>query len=158
MQTRTVDPAKLQQKLFAKLDTNGDQSIDKSELKSFMDFVSTQTGTSTSGTSTTGTSAASSTDALFSALDSDGDGSITSTELADNGKALFDQLRDQLRNVQLSSSDAPPPPPPPRDDESSGTQDGMQIGRMLASLLQQYSAVNSTTASSSATQALSVAA
>jgi len=103
-------------------------------------------------------SAASSTDALFSALDSDGDGSITGTELADHGKALFDQLRDQLGNVQLSSSDVPPPPPPPRDEESNGTQDGMQIGRMIASLLQQYSAVDSATASSSATQSLSIAA
>lgn len=223
MQTRMVDPAKLQQKLLAKLDTNGDKSIDKNELKSFIDFVSTQTG----GTSTTGTSTASSTDALFSTLDSDSDGSISSTELADNGKALFDQLRDQLRNTQLSSSEAPPPPPmhgdesdmfakidansdgsieeseltsfisegiggsgqgpsvddilarddtdgdgaisfaefqsamsqrPERSEQSANeAQDGMQLGRLIASLLEQYSAVSSTTASSPATQSLSIA-
>lgn len=224
MQTRMVDPAKLQQKLLAKLDTNGDKSIDKNELKSFVDFVSTQTG----GTSTADTSAASSTDALFSTLDSDSDGSISSTELADNGKALFDQLRDQLRNSQLSSSEAPPPPPPMHGDESdmfakidansdgsieeseltsfisegiggsgqgpsvddilarddtdgdgaisfaefqsamsqrperseqsaSEAQDGMQLGRLIASLLEQYSAVSSTTASSPAAQSLSIA-
>jgi Ca2+-binding EF-hand superfamily protein len=180
-QSRSVDPAKLQQKLLAKLDTNGDQSIDKTELKSFMDFVSTQSSTSSGDT-----------DALFSALDSDSDGSISSTELADNGKALFDQLRDQLRSSQLTASDSPPPPPhgdasdlfstidangdgsideseltsftsQRADSNGQGSQrsaeqgGGMQIGRMIASLLQQYSAVNAT-ASTSTTESLSAVA
>jgi Ca2+-binding EF-hand superfamily protein len=101
MQSRGPDPAKLQQRLFAKLDGNGDNAIDKTELKSFLDYVSSKTG---------GESVDS--DALLKTIDTDGSGSISSDELSENGKALFDQLRDQLMSAQLSSSSAAPPPPP----------------------------------------------
>jgi Ca2+-binding EF-hand superfamily protein len=123
------DPAKLQQQLLSKVDTNGDKSIDKSELKSFMDFVSSQTATP-----------ATDSDALFTTLDSDSDGAISATELADNGQQLFDQLRDQLMSSQLRS-DAPPPPPPQGsnsdlfasiDANSDGSLDKTELTSFLA--------------------------
>jgi hypothetical protein len=43
-QARGPDPAKLQQQLFSKVDANGDESIDKAELTSFLNFVSEKTG------------------------------------------------------------------------------------------------------------------
>lgn len=92
-QARGPDASKLQQQLMSKVDANGDKSIDKSELKSFLDFVSEKTGTT-----------AIDADSMLTSLDSDGDGAISSTEIEDNGKALFDQLRDQLMSAQLSAA------------------------------------------------------
>jgi Ca2+-binding EF-hand superfamily protein len=76
------------QKLFDKLDTNGDGSIDSTELKTFADNIGSKTGTQIDSSS------------LMKALDTDGDGSVSATELKDNGKALFDNLRQQLAGSQ----------------------------------------------------------
>ena len=178
MQSRGPSAAKMQQDLLAKLDSNGDSAIDKSELQSFMDFVSDRTSTATSDT-----------DALFGALDTDGDGSVTGTELADNGKSLFDQLRNQLRGSEMGG-DRPPPPSGEVDelfetldangdgsidkseltsflsDAEDASATGVeaqssrepQIGRLIASLLEQYSAVGAANSASSATSSLSAVA
>ncbi|MEJ0099604.1 MAG: EF-hand domain-containing protein [Pseudomonadota bacterium] len=84
------------QQLFSKLDTNGDGSIDSTELKTFADDLGSKTGTKIDAGS------------LMAALDSDGDGSVSSTELKDNGKALFDQLRQQLMGSQMQATAQPP--------------------------------------------------
>lgn len=94
-QSRAADSSKSQQ-LFSKLDVNGDDSIDASELKSFVDYVGEQTGTAAVDSSS-----------LLTSLDSDGDGSISATELTDNASKLFDQLRDQLMSSQLQSRPDP---------------------------------------------------
>lgn len=88
------------QKLFDKLDLNSDGGIDSTELKSFVDAVAEKSGTQ-----------AADADALMTSLDSDGNGSVGRTELGNNGKALFDQLRQQLAGTIEE------PPPPPRSGE-----------------------------------------
>jgi Ca2+-binding EF-hand superfamily protein len=84
------------QQLFGKLDANGDGAIDTSELKTFADDISGKTGVTVDASS------------LMTALDSDGNRSVSSTELKDNGKALFDQLRQQLMGSQLQATSQPP--------------------------------------------------
>jgi Ca2+-binding EF-hand superfamily protein len=105
-QTRAADTSKLQQQLFSKVDANGDKSIDQTELTSFLDYVGEKTGSSIDSA------------AALKALDSDGNGSISETELTDNASALFDQLKSQLMSSQMQLGSAPPPPPPPKEDSS----------------------------------------
>ncbi len=93
MQSARVPDAQRAQQLLSKLDVNGDGSIDASELKSFTQFVADKTGTSAIDASQ-----------LLSTLDSDGDGKVSSAELQDNGKALFDALRQQLSGSPVDSS------------------------------------------------------
>lgn len=89
------DAQALQEKLFTKLDSNGDGGIDKTELSDFMSFAAQSSGTqATDGA------------ALFSSIDSDGDGAITQTELSDGAKALFDELRAQLMTSGQETSEA----------------------------------------------------
>lgn len=107
LQTRSADTTKLQEQLFNKVDSNGDKSIDKTELSSFLSAVAEDTGTT-----------AVDADSAFSALDSDGSGDISATELEENGSALFDQLRAQMTSSQLGAG-GPPPGPPPSDSDSS---------------------------------------
>jgi len=87
-------PAALQEKLFSKLDVNGDGGIDQSELGDFLNYVSSATGS------------ASQTDSaqLFKTLDADGDGAISKQELTDGAKKLFEQLRTQLMSTQGEKS------------------------------------------------------
>lgn len=88
------DTSALQEKLFSKLDVNGDGSVDQSELGQFMDFATS----SASGTSQSGSAD------LFKSLDTDGDGSLSKTELSDGAKKLFDELRTQLMSSSASTS------------------------------------------------------
>ena len=90
------DPAAMQEKLFNKLDVNGDGSIDQSELGDFLDFVSSATGSKTQ------------TDAsqLFKAIDTDSDGSISKQDLTDGMKKLFEMLRSQLAGTSSEQADA----------------------------------------------------
>lgn len=106
-QMRAADTSKLQQQLFSKVDTNGDKSIDQTELTSFLDYVGEKTGSSIDSAS------------ALKALDSDGNGSISETELTDNASALFDQLKSQLMSSQMQMGHGGPPPPPPSDEDSS---------------------------------------
>ena len=89
------DPAALQEKLFSKLDVNGDGGIDQSELGDFLKYVSSATG-STSQTDTS---------QLFKTLDADGDGAISKQELTDGTKKLFEELRTQLASTKSAQAD-----------------------------------------------------
>ena len=172
-QTRAADTSKLQQQLFSKVDSNGDKSIDQTELTSFLDYIGEKTGSSIDSAS------------ALKALDSDGNGSISETELTENASALFDQLKSQLMSSQMQMGHGPPPPPPSEEDSSDmlssidtdgdgaisptefegamsrGPQkrgsdgSGMSFERLLSSLVSQYAAVGSSSSSSSS---LSVAA
>jgi Ca2+-binding EF-hand superfamily protein len=86
----------LQEKLFSKLDADGNGSIDKSELNNFMSFVSSAQGTQATDSSQ-----------LFSKLDTDGDGAVSQSELADGAKSLFQELRSQLITASSATSQAP---------------------------------------------------
>jgi Ca2+-binding EF-hand superfamily protein len=152
-----VDGQDRAQKLFGKLDLNSDEGIDSTELKSFIDAVAEKSGTQPVDS-----------DALMTSLDSDGDGVVSSTELSDNGRALFEQLRQQLVG---GAREAPPPQDPSKlfsaldsngdgslsvDEFSAGMKQRMEqggeaggavqpprdggFGRFIESLLAEYGA------------------
>jgi len=86
------DAQAFQEKLFSKLDVDGNGSIDQSELSQFVNFAASSTS-STSATSDSGAAD------LFKSMDTDGDGTLSKTELADGAKKLFDELRTQLMSA-----------------------------------------------------------
>jgi hypothetical protein len=161
----TRDPQAFQEKLFSKLDVNGDGGIDQSELTQFVDFASS----STTGTGSASDSAGAD---LFKAMDMDGDGTLSKTEVADGTKKLFEELRTQLMTASggtssdaatgaedtAATSDATqsPPPPPPGGHHHGG---GGMFAK-IASLLDQYrsTATTDTAATTTETSTLSVAA
>ncbi len=96
--SRAAETSKTEQ-LFSKLDVNGDSELDVSELGSFVDAIAEKTGTSAIDAGS-----------LLTSLDSDGNGSVSSTELGDNMQSLFDQLREQLMGAQMQSRPQPPDP------------------------------------------------
>ena len=177
----TRDPQAFQEKLFSKLDVNGDGGIDQSELSELVDFASSSvSGTSASSSSTAATD-------LFKSMDADGDGTLTKTELADGTKKLFDELRTQLMTASAgagtassaASIDATPsnaaavddttadaqatdapagamqglPPPPP-----GGHHHGGGMFAKIASLLDQYRSNASDATTTTEASTLSVAA
>ena len=66
-----------QERMFAKIDSNGDGSVDKAELQTAFDAIAQKTG----GT-------AKSADALFGKFDTDGDGKLSASELSTGMKSL----------------------------------------------------------------------
>jgi len=160
----------LQEKLFTKLDADGNGSIDKSELSDFMSFVASAQGTQASDSSQ-----------LFSKLDTDGDGAVSQSELADGARSLFQQLRSQMMSASSGTSQPPavdqsrmddlfskmdangdgsvskdelgsflsanPPPAPP---EGGHGRHGGRLFAKLDSLLDQYRATASTGSSDDA--------
>ena len=95
------DPQAFQEKLFSKLDANGDGGIDQSELSELVDLASSAVGGTRSTSS--GTSA---TD-LFKSMDTDGDGTLSKSELAEGTKKLFEELRTQLMSAAAASGTTP---------------------------------------------------
>ena len=184
-ESQQADKAALQEKLFSKLDVNGDGGVNESELNDFLSYAASATG-STSATSTAD---------LFKTIDSDGDGSISKTEMTDGAKSLFDELRMQLMS---KGGEAAPPPPPPAEDaddqqqlfaqidvDGNGSIDQTELGTfleqaksqmtnqepppsggpggggrfsMIQSLLDQYRSTSTDSATESTTSSLSVAA
>jgi Ca2+-binding EF-hand superfamily protein len=86
------DPSKMADKLFSKLDTKGQGYIEKSDLQSAFDQISSK---SASGNT-------SSVDDVFSTLDGDGDGKVTQQEMSDGVQKLADQLDSQFQNMRMS--------------------------------------------------------
>ena len=78
------DPSKMADNLFSKLDSAGQGYIQKVDLQSALDKVSTASSSSTNTTNTTNTtsSGGSSVDDLFSQLDGNGDGKVTKDEFS----------------------------------------------------------------------------
>jgi len=83
------DPSKIADNLFSKLDTKGQGYIEKSDLQSAFDQVSSK---STSGASV---------DDVFAALDGDSDGKVTKQEMSDSVQKLADQLDSQFQNMRM---------------------------------------------------------
>ena len=116
MQPSRTGEASRSAQLFSKLDVNGDSGIDASELGAFADTIAQKPGTT-----------AMDADALMTSLDTDGDGSVSSTELAENMHSLFDQLQEQLMG-EAAGGAAPP---------------GDAMGFVLEALLKEYGAAGS---------------
>lgn len=110
------DPTQVASKLFSKLDTKNQGYIEKSDLKTALDTLS----------STSDSSASSSVDDIFSQLDGDGDGKVTEGELSDSLQKISDQLDSQFNDMRMrrGGGDMPPgdmpPPPPPADGTDTG--------------------------------------
>jgi len=138
LHTSQAGGANRMQKLFGKLDLNGDDAIDQSELQSFVDAIGEKTGAG-------GIDAKS----LLTSLDTDGNGSVSSAELKDNAHTLIDQLRNQLMGSKAEASSSQP-------DKSFSPPAHAGFGRMLESLLAQYG--SSDTGSASQGSTLNVAA
>ena len=162
LQTMRSTVAQKTGQLFAKLDVNGDKSIDASELMSLTDFIGAKTGTKVDAA------------ALLKAVDSNGDGSVSSTELTDNVQSLFDNLRGQLSGVQKNTTPDIDKLFAALDSDGDGSisasefKAGMQQhgpkgpsggsppdqgGRLIASLLEQYGAQSASSTSSTSLSA-----
>lgn len=86
------DPAKMVDKLFAKLDTKSQGYLEKSDLQTAFSQLS--------GSSTSSTSA--SVDEIFKQLDSDGNGKVTKDEMSSSLQKLADQLDSQFDQMRMS--------------------------------------------------------
>ena len=124
------DPSQMASKLFSKLDAKNQGYIEKSDLQSAFDQLST------SGSS----SSTSSVDDVFSQLDTNGDGKVTKQEMTDSLKKIADQLDSQFNNMRTSSGGMPPPPPP---GDSNGSDSAGFTKDELASMAQEIGSTDS---------------
>ena len=103
------------EEMFSKLDSDSSGGLSSSELQSFVDTMSNATrgallstqeesGTSSTTTSSTSTTTA---DDLLTAMDTDGDGSVSQSEL------------DTYMKDNAPAGGPPPPPPPPEESAST---------------------------------------
>lgn len=102
---RRPDPAEMAENLFSKLDTAGQGYIEKTDLQSAFDSISTGTDV----------------DSLFTQLDTDNDGKVTKDEFSSNLSKLTEQFDQQFQDMRMEKAmqgmGGMPPPPPPADDE-----------------------------------------
>lgn len=116
------DPSQMASKLFSKLDSKNQGYIEKSDLQSAFDQVSS------SGNS--GSTA--SVDEIFKQLDGDGDGKVTREEMSDSLTKLSDQMESQFNSMRTSGRGGMhgmggmPPPPPQGSDGAGFTKDELQ--------------------------------
>ena len=146
--TSTPDPVKMLEKVFTKIDANGDDRIDKDELSAFLEQAS----------STSGVNSSSDLDELFSVMDADGNGSITQQEASNAIGDILKQLQGQMMNARIGGMGGMPPPPPmgpPPDTAESdeemfssidtngdGYIDQTEISTMLESLSQNQDTIS----------------
>jgi len=113
--------SKMAQDLFSQIDTSGKGYIEKSDLESAFQKLSSSSSSSSSNTS----------DQIFSSLDSNGDGKITQEEMTTGLQKLSDALDSQFQSMRMSEAmgtgamGGMPPPPPPQND-TGFTKDELQ--------------------------------
>lgn len=130
------DPSQMAEKLFSKLDSSGQGYIEKSDLQTAFDKVSSL-GKSSSGTS--------SVDELFSKMDVDTDGKVTKQEFSDTLKQLGDQMEQAFQKMRMQAGtfgqqsdapgqmpDMPPMGKPPGVDGKGMTKD--QLSELSSSI------------------------
>jgi Ca2+-binding EF-hand superfamily protein len=97
------DPSQIASTLFSKLDSKNQGYIEKSDLQSAFAQIS-------------GAGDSVGADELFTQLDSDGNGKLTSQEMSDSLTRIMEQLDSQFDKMRMGGM----PPPPPPGAESAG--------------------------------------
>jgi Ca2+-binding EF-hand superfamily protein len=101
----------MQEKMFAKVDTDSSGGVDKSELQGLLTSVAQKTGVTNNSSS----------DELFSKMDSNSDGSLSSDELDQGMQSVMPPPPSTLEFAQSRSEDASGAPPPPGGAGGSGS-------------------------------------
>ncbi|MEW6765484.1 MAG: EF-hand domain-containing protein [Pseudomonadota bacterium] len=102
------DPSQMAEDLFSKIDTSGKGYIEKSDLASALENVSSGNVTNV--------------DEVFASLDGDSDGKITQDEMASSLQKQMEALESQFQGMRMQGGMSQmggmmPPPPPPEGDE-----------------------------------------
>lgn len=120
------DLSAMAEKMFSRIDGNGDGGIDKSELVSALGRFSPKDG---------GSDATSAPDRMFAAFDADGSGSISQQETRDGLAKLREQLESQFQQMRAGEMGGMPPPPsmPRGDRDPFGGLDADDDGRLSTS-------------------------
>jgi Ca2+-binding EF-hand superfamily protein len=127
---RKPDPEEAAQRLFDQLDSTGQGYIEKSDLASVLEKVSSSSEASNLDTDEADL------DELFSQMDTDGDGKVTEEELTNSFIQLDEQISDlfsQMRMNEAMGGMEPPPPPPPEGGEGENDV-GFTIEELTAQL------------------------
>jgi Ca2+-binding EF-hand superfamily protein len=127
---RKPDPEEAVQRLFEQLDSTGQGYIEKSDLVSAMEKVSSVSQASNLDTDE------SDLNELFSQIDTDGDGKVTKEELTNSFVQLDEQINNlfsQMRMNETMGGMQPPPPPPPEGGEGK-TDAGFSAEELTAQL------------------------
>lgn len=147
------DTTKMAEDLFSQLDTSGQGFIQKSDLQTALDKISSISSSSSSTTSTSST-----VDELFSTFDTNSDGKVSKQEFTDTLARLQNDLEQQYQNSRMQTAiqaggtekmGGRPPPPPPPGDGPSMTKDELtsaldQIGasdsrsNMMSNIVQNF--------------------
>lgn len=148
------DTTKMAEELFSQLDTSGQGFIQKSDLQTAFDKISSISSSSSSTTSTSST-----VDELFSTLDADSNGKVSKQEFTDTLARLQNALDQQYFDGRMQTAmqaggtegmgSRPPPPPPPPGGGPSMTKDELtstldQIGTsdsrsaLMSSIVQNF--------------------
>lgn len=139
---RRPDPTKMAENLFDKLDTGSQGYLQKTDLASAFDSISTSSGSSD-------------VDALFTQLDGDSDGKVTKQEFTSALTQLSEQLDQQFQSNRMQAAmqmGGMPPPPPPNDGgftkdelssqlEETGATDSQQSS-LISSIVQNFDAAD----------------
>ncbi len=108
-----MDPSKMKEELFAKVDADGSGKVDKTELQGMLDATVNKSG---------GTTRA---EDVFARADGDGDGNLSADELDAGMKSLMPPPANTLEFAQsrggAEGPKGPPPGPPPSASEASST-------------------------------------
>lgn len=134
-------------RMFAKVDSDSSGSVDATELQGMLDDISGKTGKDL------GSSAD-----LMTKFDSDGNGSLSQSELGDGMKSLMPAPSSTVDFAQQKMGGMPPPPPPddatsassststdPLDTNGDGTVSAEEkaAGQLADALSELFSAVDS---------------
>lgn len=106
------DSSKLAEDLFSQIDSTGKGYIEKSDLESAFQQVSSANGASA--------------DELFTSLDSDGDGKVTQDEMSSGLKSLMESLDSQFQSTRMNEAMGGMPPPPPPENDTGFTKEELQ--------------------------------